>query len=79
MGFTPLEGLMMMTRSGDIDDGIVLELFRRKEEEQKDLKTAIQEMDDLLNKESGLFGLCGKQGMLEILDNLNEPDIKISF
>ncbi|HQJ41099.1 MAG TPA: acetate kinase, partial [Exilispira sp.] len=52
MGFTPLEGLMMGTRSGDIDPYIVLYLM-----EKEDL--AIDEVNSLLNKQSGLLGVSG--------------------
>ncbi|MBT8036357.1 MAG: acetate kinase [Verrucomicrobiae bacterium] len=50
MGMTPLEGLVMGTRSGDIDPGALL--FFGKE-----LNMPIQEISDLLNKQSGLLGL----------------------
>ena len=50
MGFTPLEGLVMGTRSGDIDPAIVLHIMQ---EENK----SPEEMDKLLNKQSGLLGL----------------------
>ena len=50
MGFTPLEGLVMGSRSGDIDAGLVLHLAKR---------LGIAEIDALLNKQSGLLGLAG--------------------
>ncbi len=53
MGTTPLEGLVMGTRSGDLDPG-VLELMANN------LKTDIREIVRILNKESGLYGLYGK-------------------
>ena len=49
MGFTPLEGLVMGTRSGDVDPAVPLYLV-------KDLGMSPEEVDDLLNKESGLQG-----------------------
>lgn len=52
MGFTPLEGLMMGTRCGSIDPGIVIHLLR-----EKDL--TLDQVDVMLNKESGLKGLSG--------------------
>ena len=52
MGFTPLDGLMMGTRTGSIDPGIVIYLMRRS-------RLTAQELDDLLNKESGLLGISG--------------------
>ncbi len=50
MGFTPLEGLMMGTRSGDLDPSVVLELVRQN---------GLEGASDLLNKKSGLLGLSG--------------------
>jgi acetate kinase len=50
MGFTPLEGLMMGTRSGSVDPGILTYLMREG-------RLLVQEIDDLLNKESGLLGI----------------------
>jgi acetate kinase len=58
MGFTPLEGLMMGTRSGDIDPGILFYLNRETGIELEDL-------DYQLNQESGLKGLCGVNDMRE--------------
>lgn len=58
MGFTPLEGLVMMTRSGNIDAGIVLEICR---------KYGVEKTSDILNKESGVKGICGEGEMLEVL------------
>lgn len=52
MGFTPLAGLMMGTRSGDIDPSVVLYLADVTGKSTK-------EMNDLLNKESGLLGISG--------------------
>jgi acetate kinase len=52
MGFTPLEGLMMGTRSGSIDPGILTYLLR-------ETGTTGQELDDILNQRSGLLGISG--------------------
>ncbi|MDF2469343.1 MAG: acetate kinase A/propionate kinase 2, partial [Rhodococcus erythropolis] len=52
MGLTPLEGLVMGTRSGDIDPGIILHLNRNS-------GMKVDEIDDLLNRRSGLKGLSG--------------------
>lgn len=52
MGFTPLDGLVMGTRSGSIDPGILTFLMREK-------KRTGNELDDLLNKKSGLLGISG--------------------
>jgi acetate kinase len=55
MGFTPLEGLLMGTRSGDIDPSI-LEFLSHKE------GMGLGELETLLNKQSGLLGLSGLTG-----------------
>lgn len=55
MGFTPLEGLMMGTRCGSIDPGIVIHLLREE-------KMTPDQVDTMLNKESGLKGLSGISG-----------------
>ena len=61
MGFTPLEGLMMGTRSGSVDPGILTYLMRQG-------KLTATQLDDLLNKKSGLLGVSGLSGdMREIL------------
>jgi len=55
MGFTPLEGLVMGTRSGDIDSSII-EYLTIKE------GMTMREIDTILNKQSGLLGLSGLTG-----------------
>jgi acetate kinase len=55
MGFTPLEGLMMGTRSGSVDPGILTYLMRRGQ-------LTGQQLDDLLNTKSGLLGISGVSG-----------------
>ncbi len=52
MGFTPLEGLVMETRCGDIDPAIVTKLMRED-------NLSVDEVDDVLNKKSGRLGLSG--------------------
>lgn len=52
MGFTPLEGLMMGSRSGSIDPGIVTYLVRQQQ-------LSGEQLDDILNKKSGLLGVSG--------------------
>jgi len=52
MGFTPLEGLLMGTRCGDLDPAVVLYIMEKK-------GLTIKKTDNLLNKESGLLGLSG--------------------
>lgn len=54
MGFTPLEGLMMSTRSGSIDPGILTYLMRQQ--------GSPKELDEILNTKSGLLGISGISG-----------------
>jgi acetate kinase len=60
MGLSPLEGLVMGTRCGNIDPAIVFHLHRVA-------NMPMSEIDDLLNKRSGLLGLCGDSDMREVL------------
>lgn len=55
MGFTPLEGLMMGTRSGSIDPAIITYIMRRE-------GISFDEMDAILNRESGILGISGRSG-----------------
>jgi len=52
MGFTPLDGLIMGTRSGDLDPAVVLYILKKE-------GISPQKVNDLLNKESGLLGISG--------------------
>lgn len=52
MGYTPLEGLMMGTRSGSVDPGILIHLIRKR-------RYSAAEMDEMLNQRSGLAGISG--------------------
>ena len=65
MGFTPLEGLVMGSRCGDIDPAIVLYM-------QKELSLSADEVDIELNKHSGLLGICGLNDLSEILNSSDE-------
>jgi acetate kinase len=67
MGLTPLEGLVMGTRSGDLDPAVVFHLARVG-------GMSMDEIDTLLNKRSGLFGLCGDNDMREIRRRIDEGD-----
>ncbi|MEA1914975.1 MAG: acetate/propionate family kinase [Campylobacterota bacterium] len=69
MGFTPLEGLMMGTRCGDIDASIVGYLHHVLGKSMKDI-------DALLNKKSGLKGICSKSDMREVLKMVDHGDEK---
>ncbi|OOR88856.1 acetate kinase [Moraxella caviae] len=61
MGITPLEGLMMGTRSGDIDPSFHLHIHRT-------LGLSIEEIDTLLNKKSGLLGVSGVSNDMRLLE-----------
>ncbi|MFF9621333.1 acetate kinase [Streptomyces griseosporeus] len=67
MGLTPLEGLVMGTRSGDLDPAVIFHLARVGH-------MSMDEIDTLLNKRSGLFGLCGDNDMREIRRRIDEGD-----
>lgn len=67
MGFTPLEGLVMGTRCGDLDPAVPLYLI-------KDLGMSPEEVDNMLNTESGLKGLCGRRDMRDIVDQARQGD-----
>lgn len=60
MGFTPLEGLMMSTRSGDIDPAIVFHLHRAT-------GRSLDELETMLKSQSGLKGICGAADMRDVL------------
>ncbi|WP_104130475.1 acetate/propionate family kinase [Cryobacterium sp. N21] len=60
MGMTPLEGLVMGTRSGDIDPGVLFHLHRRA-------GLDFPEIDKLLNRGSGLLGLTGRGDMRDVI------------
>lgn len=68
MGFTPLEGLVMATRGGDLDPGALLYLLR-------EAGLTVTDLDTLLNKESGLRGLAGDGDMRALLTN-PEPEAR---
>ncbi|MFI7276423.1 acetate kinase [Streptomyces sp. NPDC049879] len=67
MGMTPLEGLVMGTRSGDIDPAVVPYLARNAD-------MSLDEVDELLNRRSGLLGLCGDNDMREVTRRVDEGD-----
>jgi acetate kinase len=72
MGLSPLEGLVMGTRSGDIDPAIVFHLARNA-------GMSIDEIDNLLNQRSGLLGLCGANDMREVLRRRTSGDAAASL
>lgn len=69
MGFTPLEGLLMGTRSGDLDPAIILHIMAREE-------LSLHEGNTMLNKHSGLAGISGvSSDMREIIDATNKGHV----
>jgi acetate kinase len=70
MGFTPLDGLMMGTRSGAVDPGILIHLVRH-------CGSTAEDLDRLLNKQSGLLGISGVSGdMREVLAAAGEGNAR---
>lgn len=67
MGFTPLEGLMMGTRSGSVDPGILTYLASSQ-------GVGGQRMDEMLNKESGLLGVSGVSGDMRQIEQAMKQD-----
>jgi len=67
MGLTPLEGLVMGSRSGDIDPAIIPYMM-------ENTGMSAREMDTVLNKKSGLIGLCGKSDRRDVQKSAREGD-----
>ncbi|MCR2812737.1 acetate kinase [Microbacterium sp. zg.Y1090] len=67
MGLTPLEGLVMGTRSGDLDPAVLFQLARRA-------SMSIDDLDDLLNKRSGVLGLAGVADMRDLEERVDAGD-----
>ncbi|WP_309118613.1 acetate kinase [Paenibacillus sp.] len=74
MGMTPLEGLMMGTRSGDLDPAIVPFAMGKED-------LTIGEVSSMLNKHSGLLAICGMGDMREVQDAMENGDAnaKLAF
>ena len=73
MGFTPLEGLVMGTRSGDIDPSIVIYM-------QETLGYSLDEVKQSLNRKSGLFGISKKNDLRDILaSNTEESKLAVDI
>ncbi|MBK8162321.1 MAG: acetate/propionate family kinase [Gammaproteobacteria bacterium] len=71
MGFTPLEGLMMATRPGDIDPGLLIHLQRRA-------GLGVDALEDLLTHRSGLRGVSGLSGDMRELLASREPRAELA-
>jgi len=67
MGFTPLEGVIMGTRCGDIDPALVTYIMRKE-------KIGIAEIENILNKKSGLKGLSGLSNDMRVLEGRLKKD-----
>lgn len=67
MGYTPLAGLVMGTRSGDVDPSVLTQLILRGE-------YSAEELDSMLNKDSGLKGLAGTNDMRKVIAAAAEGD-----
>jgi acetate kinase len=67
MGFTPLEGLVMGTRAGDLDSGILLHL-------QRHASYDVDRLDELLNRRSGLLGLSGTSDFRDLMTAVHKGD-----
>lgn len=73
MGFTPLEGLLMGTRSGDLDPSLILYIMGKE-------GLSLSEAGTLLNKHSGLIGLSGESSdMREIMKAMNEGNKRAKY
>lgn len=67
MGLTPLEGMVMGTRSGNIDPGIIFHLAR-------EAKMTPDQIDELLNRRSGLLGMTGSGDMRDVMAGVERGD-----
>lgn len=70
MGFTPLEGVMMITRSGSIDPGIILMLVK---------EFGLRETENILNHKSGFYGLTGIEDLRKVRDKKDEAKNKLAI
>ena len=71
MGFSPLEGLVMSTRSGDLDAAAVTYL-------QREAGLDAEEVELVLNKQSGLLGLSGESGDMRVLLDSDSPEARLA-
>jgi len=71
MGFSPLEGLVMATRSGDLDPTVITYL-------QQQVGLSVAEIERLLNKQGGLLGLSGESSDMRVLLDSDSPEAKLA-
>jgi acetate kinase len=70
MGFTPMEGLVMGTRSGDIDPGVIFFL-------QRQFSMSFEQVEDVLNRKSGILGVSGiSNDMREVCEQAENGDMR---
>ncbi len=72
MGYTPLAGVVMGTRTGDIDASVVTGVMNATGQ-------TAEEVISTFNKKSGLYGLCGYSDMRDIEERIDEPKVKLAF
>jgi acetate kinase len=72
MGFSPLEGIPMATRSGSVDPEVVLHLLRSG-------KLELEQVEDALERESGLLGLSGTSARVEELERSDDPAAQLAL
>lgn len=70
MGYSPLEGLVMSTRPGDLDSGLLLHLLRQG--------STLRDLEQMLNQESGLKGLAGTSDMRVLLGR-SDPEAELAL
>jgi len=71
MGYTPLDGLPMATRSGSVDPGILVHLLREG--------TSVDDLDAMLQRRSGLLGISGRSGDLHELLQAGDADARLAI
>lgn len=69
LGFTPLGGIMMSTRSGDIDPGVLIHLLKK-------YNYTTDELNQILNHKSGIYGISGKTNYLDLINGVKSKDEK---
>ncbi|MCQ2564800.1 MAG: acetate kinase [Clostridia bacterium] len=72
MGFTPLAGVVMGTRCGDIDASTIKDIMEHTGYD-------IDQVTNMLNKQSGLLGVCGYSDLRDIDAHLDQPKVKLAF
>jgi acetate kinase len=72
MGFTPLDGVPMSTRPGSVDPGVLLHLLRSGD-------LGLDELDRLLEHESGLLGVSGISGDMSALEASDDPHARLAI